>query len=119
VRYGGRNHTPDLTTSCTTPGLAISAESVRRGSPLYFAVTGPDRTVVIAIDAASLTPDLVATTAPGAAESQVDRLPVKMSGCKGKGVLGVQVPAGEHTVGVFPADGGPALASQKLTVTDR
>jgi hypothetical protein len=119
VRYGGRNHTPSLTTSCETPGLAVSVSSVVRGNPLYFAVTGPDRTVVIAIDAASITSDLTATPVSGAAEAQVDRLPVKMSGCKGKGELGVQVQPGEHTVGVFPAEGGTPLASKKLTVTAR
>ena len=119
VRYGGANHTPDLKTSCTEPGLAISPDTLRRGSPLYFAVTGPDRTVVIAIDAASVTSDYVATPADGATESQVDRLPVTMSGCKGKGEMGVQVPAGEHRIGVYPAEGGPALVTKKLTVTDR
>ena len=36
-----------------------------------------------------------------------------------KGVLGVQVPAGEHTVSVFPAAGGLPLVSKPLTVTDR
>lgn len=119
VRYGGRNHTPALATSCTSPGLAISVTELRRGNPLYFAVTGPDRTVVVAIDAASITSDYVATPLAGAREAQVDRVPVKMSGCKGKGEMGVQVQPGEHTISVFPADGGAALVSKKLTVTER
>jgi hypothetical protein len=119
VRLGGRNHTLALATSCTSPGLAISATTVRRGSPLYFAVTGPDRTVVIAIDAVSVTSDYVATPLTGSAEAQVDRVPVTMAACKGKGVLGVQVPAGKHTVSVLPAEGGTALISKQLTVTDR
>jgi hypothetical protein len=119
VRYGGRNHTPSLTTSCETPGFAISADEVGPGFPLYFAVTGPDRTVVIAIDAASVTSDYVATPLAGATETQVDRAPVKMSGCKGKGELGVQVQPGEHTISVFPAEGGTPLVSKKLTVTER
>jgi hypothetical protein len=119
VRYGGRNHTPALATSCDAPGFAISATELRRGLPLYFAVTGPDRTVVIAIDAAELSSDLQATPVDGAAEAQVDRVPVTMPGCKGKGELGVQVQPGDHTIGVFPAEGGAALVSKKLTVTER
>lgn len=119
VRYGGVNRSPGLKTSCETPGLAVSSNSVRRGSPLYVAVTGPNRTVVIAIDAASITADLQATPLEGASDVQVDRAPVRMSGCKGKGVLGVQVQPGEHQIGVFPADGGPPLATKKLTVTDQ
>jgi hypothetical protein len=119
VRYGGRNHTPALTTSCEQPGLAISVGEVRRGEPLYFAVTGPTRTVVVAIDAVSITADLVAVPVTGVADAQVDRIPVKMSGCKGKGELGVQVQPGDHTVGVFPAEGGAALVTKKLTVTAR
>ncbi len=119
VRYGGRNHTPTLTTSCQAPGFAISVKELRRGNPLYFAVTGPDRTVVIAIDAAAVTSDYVATALSGAAQTQVDRLPVKLTGCKGKGEMGVQVPAGDHTISVFPAEGGAPLVSKKLTVTDR
>jgi hypothetical protein len=119
VRYGGVNRTPDLTTSCTTPAVALSASDVVRGRPLYFAVTGPQPRVVIAIDAAELSPDLTATVLPGAAEAQVIRPPVSLSSCKGKGVLGVQVPAGKHTLSVFPGAGGRPLTSQPLTVTDR
>jgi hypothetical protein len=119
VRYGGRNHTPDLKTSCELPGLALSASELVRGSPLYYAVTGPDRTVVIAIDAVSLSPDLTPALAPEAREAQVIRVPTTMKGCKGKGVLGVQVPAGAHIISVFPAEGGQPLASKPLTVTDR
>ena len=92
---------------------------VRRGNPLYFAVTGPTRTVVVAIDAASITSDYTATPLAGTAEAQVDRVPVKMSACKGKGELGVQVQPGDHTVSVFPAEGGTPLISKKLTVTER
>lgn len=119
VRYGGQNRTPKLATSCETPALAISATTVRRGSPLYYAVTGPDRDVVVAIDAASLSADLTATVLSSAGEAQVIREPTKMSDCKAKGVLGVQVPAGMHTFSVFPAEGGTPLASTALTVTDR
>ncbi|MDT7573260.1 MAG: hypothetical protein QOE05_3434 [Actinomycetota bacterium] len=119
MRYGGRNHTPVLATSCETPGLAISVSEVRRGNPLYFAVTGPNRTVVIAIDAAAVTADYTATPVTGAVEAQVDRVPVKMSRCKGKGELGVQVQPGDHVVSVFPAEGGGPLISKKLTVTER
>lgn len=119
VRYGGADHTPKLATSCTSPALAISVSTLRRGNPLYFAVTGPDRVVVVAIDAGTLSGDLTAAPLPGAHEAQVDRVPVRMSHCKGKGVLGVQVPAGAHTISVFPAAGGPPLASRPLTVTDR
>jgi len=119
VRYGGVNHTPALTTSCQTPGLAISASDVVRGRPLYFAVTGPNRTVVVAIDAATLSADLTAVPLAGVRATQVIRPPVTLSGCAGKGVLGVQVPAGVHTVSVFAAEGGGPLASRPLTVTDR
>ncbi|MBK5306311.1 MAG: hypothetical protein JJD92_06450 [Frankiaceae bacterium] len=101
------------------PGFAISADELRRGSPLYYAVTGPDRSLVVAIDAASLSAELTATPVQGAREAQVVRPPVTMSGCKGKGEMGVQVPAGEHTISVFSAEGGRPLVSKKLTVTDR
>jgi hypothetical protein len=119
VRYGGRNHTPDLATSCEKPDLAISVDELRRGLPLYYAVTGPTRTVVIAIDAATVGADLTATPIKDGAEPQVVRVPVKMSGCMGKGEMGVQVQPGEHTIGVFPAEGGAALVTKKLTVTER
>ncbi len=119
VRYGGAHRTPKLTTSCTTPALALSASTVRRGGPLYVAVTGPDRTVVVALDAARLAPDLTTTLLPGAKETQVVRPAVQLADCKGASVLGVQVPPGAHTVSVFPAEGGEPLASKPLTVTDR
>lgn len=119
VRYGGVNRTPKLATSCTTPGFAISTDEVVRGRPLYFAVTGSKQRVVVAIDAAALSADLTATVLAGADEAQVIRPPVDVRNCKGKGVLGVQVPAGKHTVSVFPAEGGAPLVSKPLTVTDR
>jgi len=119
VRYGGANHTPKLPTSCQTPGLAISATDIVRGHPLYVAVTGPQRRVVVAIDAAELNADLTETPLPGASQPQVIRPPVALAACKGKGVLGVQVPAGKHTVSIFPAEGGRPLASRPITVTDR
>jgi hypothetical protein len=119
VRYGGVNHTPKLATSCATPALAISTSTVVHGNPLYFAITGPNRDVVVAIDAAALAPDLTATPVDGASQPQVIRPRLRMSGCRAKGVLGVQVPAGTHTVGVFPAAGGRPLATRPLTVQDR
>ena len=119
MRYGGANRTPKLATSCTTPAVALSASDVVRGRPVYFAVTGPQSGLVVAIDAAALSGDLTATVQPGAREAQVVRPPVSLTGCKGKGVLGVQVPAGKHTVSIFPAGGGQPLASRPLTVTDR
>jgi hypothetical protein len=119
VRLGGANHTPKLKTSCTTPALAISTASVVRGQPLYYAVTGPDRDVVVAIDAARLSPDLTATALPGKSQAQVVRPPARIRGCKGKGILGVQAPPGAHTVSVFPAAGGDPLASKPLSVSDR
>lgn len=91
---------------------------MRRGDPLYYAVTGPDRAVVLALDAATLNPDRTATPLAAGRAPQV--LPVvNVAACRGKGVLGVQVPPGSHTVSVFPADGGGPLASQPLTVTER
>lgn len=119
VRYGGVNRTPKLTTSCQTPGLSLSTKDIVRGRPLYVAVTGPQRSVVVAIDAAELSGDLTAAVLPGAAEAQVIRPPVTLGSCKGKSVLGVQVPAGQHTVSLFSAEGGRPLASRPLTVTDR
>jgi hypothetical protein len=119
VRYGGVNRTPKLATSCTTPALALSAADVVRGHALYVAVTGPQPSVVVAIDAAELSPTLVATAVAGAGAPQVVRPPVTLNHCKGKAVLGVQVPAGQHTVSVFPAGGGTPLVSKPLTVTDR
>jgi hypothetical protein len=119
VRYGGANRAPKLATSCTTPGLALSVSDVVRGRAIYFAVTGPAERVVLAIDAATLSPDLTATPVTGADEAQVIRPPVAVRDCKGDGVFGVQVPPGTHTVGVFPAAGGAPLVTKPLTVTER
>lgn len=118
VRYGGANHTPALTTSCTTPGVALSARTTVRGHPLYFAVTGPNRAVVAAIDAANLGPDLTAVPLAGKTP-QVIRPPVTLRACKGSGALGVQVGAGSHVFSLFPAEGGGPLTTQPLIVTDR
>ena len=119
VRYGGVNRTPKLATSCTTPALALSQSSIVRGHALYVAVTGPQESVVVAIDAAELSPALTATPVGGATEAQVIRPAARLKHCKGKAVLGVQVAAGRHTVSVFPAAGGAPLASKPLTVSDR
>ena len=119
VRFGGGTRPPELAASCDTSALAISATEVRRGQPLRYAVVGPATRVVVAIDAASLDPDLTATPLPGASEPQVIAEPKRLAGCKATGILGVQVPAGDHTVSVFPATGGAPLASKPLTVTDR
>ena len=119
VRFGGGTRPPALAASCDRSALAISATEVRRGQPLRYTVVGPATRVVVAIDAASLSPDLTATPLPGASESQVIRPPTTLSGCKATGILGVQVPAGEHTVSVFPAEGGRPLVSKPLTVTER
>ena len=118
VRFGGGTRPPDLATSCDAPALAISATTVRRGQPLRFTVVGPATRVVVAIDAASLSADLTATPLPGAAETQVIRPPATLERCKATGILGVQVPAGTHTISVFAATGGAPLASKPLTVTD-
>lgn len=118
VRFGGGARPPQLAASCDTPALAISADTVRRGQPLRYAVVGPAPRVVVAIDAASLSADGTATPLAGRTEAQV--VPsTELAGCKATGILGVQVPAGEHTVSVFPAVGGEPLASKPLTVTDR
>jgi hypothetical protein len=40
-----------ITTSCTTPDIALGASSVAAGNPLAFKVTGPDRTdYVVTLD---------------------------------------------------------------------
>lgn len=116
VRYGGARRTPSLVTSCTAPGLALSASTVRRGSPLYYAVTGPDQTVIVGIDVGTLGPGYRASAGP---DAQVVRIPLPLVGCRGSAVLGVQVGPGRHLVSVYPAAGGAPLTSQPLTVTAR
>jgi hypothetical protein len=40
-----------ITTSCTTPGIAVGASQVTAGDPLQYKVTGPDRTdYVVTLD---------------------------------------------------------------------
>jgi hypothetical protein len=118
VRYGAGNRPPALAASCTTPGLALSADSVRRGGLLRYSAVGPaDGAIVVAIDAARLRPDLSAVPLPGAADTQVVKVPKRLTGCRTEGRLGVQMGAGTHTVSVFPAAGGDPLASRSLTVT--
>ena len=119
VRYSTNARQPRLEPSCETPALALSATSIPRGGALRWTAVGPGDQVVIAIGAARLSADLTAQPLPGAAEPQVVRPGTALDGCKATGVLGVQVPPGEHTVSVFPAGGGEALATRPLTVTER
>lgn len=119
MRYSANTKPPKLDASCTTPALALSATTLPRGGALKYTAVGPERTVVIAVDAARLSADLVATPLPGAAETQVVKVPMRLAGCKATGTIGVQVPAGDHTVSVFPAEGGEPLASRSLKVTSR
>ena len=119
VRYSTNARQPRLEPSCSVPALALSAASIPRGGALRWTAVGPGDEVVIAIGAARLSADLTATPLPGASELQVVRPATALKGCKATGVLGVQVPAGAHTVSVFPAGGGSPLASRPLTVTER
>lgn len=121
VRSGGGGSTPPaLTASCTTPGLALSATSVRRGGLLRYSAVGPnDTAIVVALDAARLLPDLAAVPLPGRTDTQVVKVAKRFTACRTNGQLGVQVSPGQHTVSVFPAAGGTPLTSRPLTVTDR
>lgn len=119
VRYSANSKPPPLEPDCTTSRLALSSVEIPRGGALRYSVVGPERDVVLAIGAARLGPDLVAEPLPGAVETQVVREPKPLEGCKSTGALGVQVPPGDHTVSVFPAEGGAPLTSRPLTVTGR
>ena len=101
---------PALPANCTAYGLKLPTTAVREHAPVRWSAAGPDGEVVLAIDAATLGADLVAVPLPGRV-AQVIRPALRLSGCAGSSVFGIQLPAGPHTVTLFrltPA--GPVAA---------
>jgi hypothetical protein len=133
IRNGISSHPPSLTTSCTTPGIALSSTSVHTGSTLRWSLTGPPETALaITIGVARLvrtaTPgQLHAQPQPGRS-NQTAEIAVGPhaldSSCKANGLLAVRVPTGQYTVRLFkvlnPSTASISavpVASKPLTVT--
>ena len=99
-----------LPANCTSYGLKLPTAAVREHAPVSWSAAGPDGEVVLALDAASLRPDLSAVPLPGRT-AQVIRPALRLSGCAGSAVFGVQVPAGTHTATLFRlTPSGPVAA---------
>ena len=107
----------ELPASCTSYGLKLPTAAVREHAPVSWSAAGPDGEVVLALDAASLRADLSAVALPGRT-AQVIRPALRLSGCAGSAVFGVQVPAGRHTATLFrlTPDGPVATVSRPLEV---
>ena len=103
VRFDG-DRTPDLPTSCTTPGVALSVGRVQPGGLVDYAVVGPGRALGLQ----------VAPLAGGAPQQVLP--PVRLQGCRATGRFGAQVPPGAYRVQVVVD--GQAAAAQDLVVTD-
>ena len=100
----------ELPASCTSYGLKLPTAAVREHAPVSWSAAGPDGEVVLALDAASLRADLSAVALPGRT-AQVIRPALRLSGCAGSAVFGVQVPAGTHTATLFRlTPSGPVAA---------
>ena len=106
-----------LPANCTAYGLRLPTTAVREHAPVRWSAAGPDGEVVLAVDAAALRADLSAVPLPGRT-AQVIRPALRLTGCAGSSVFGIQLPAGPHTATLFrltPA-GPVAVVSQPLLV---
>lgn len=113
----GRPAYPDLDASCTTGALALSAEETEVRADIRYSLVGPDGDVLLAINAASVSDELVATpTAAGAVTQVFPEEP--MVGCRLRGSFPAQVPPGDHVVSAFRLVDGSwtRFASADLTV---
>ena len=111
VSIGGLGGSKDgLPANCTTYALQLPTAAVGEHTPVRWSAAGPDSEVVLAIDAAALRADLSAVPLAGRT-AQVIRPALRLIGCAGSSVFGIQLPAGPHTVTLFrltPA--GPVAA---------
>lgn len=101
---------PALPANCTAYGLKLPTAAVREHAPVRWSAAGPDGEVVLAIDAATLGADLSAVPLPGRT-AQVIRPALRLTGCAGAAVFGIQLPAGPHTATLFRlTPNGPVAA---------
>lgn len=99
LRHSGRSG-PALTTSCTTPAIALSSTSTGGGNGVSYSITGPSNgTYVVAVDAATVTVrgDGVVATPKGAFGASIHQ---GLKGCAASGTLPT-LATGPHTVLLF------------------
>lgn len=132
-RLGGS--APGIPANCTSYGLKLPTSPVTEHAPVAWSAAGPDGDVVLALDATSLDIASLDTASLGAASLGADPtavaaagrtaqvLPaIRLSGCAGSGVFGIQLPAGTHTATLFrltPGSPAVAVASHRLVVVTR
>jgi hypothetical protein len=106
---------PRLSTSCTTPGLALSSPVVKTQAVVRYSVTGPaESTYAVAVDATRLDPPPVGSAFPVAVGGRLLATTPRLRACKGADRFRAALTPGEHRVVLF-RDGLPA-ATQPLTV---
>jgi hypothetical protein len=89
-----------LTTSCTTPAIALSSTSTGGGNGISYSITGPaSGTYVVAVDAAAVTVqgDGVVATPKGAFGASIHQ---GLNGCRATGTLPT-LAIGPHSVVLF------------------
>ena len=117
VSEQGKPAYPELAPSCTTAAVAVSPTTVDVREDVRYSYVGPDGDVLIALNAAAVSADGVATPSTPGAVTQVfeeDRV----FDCRRRGDFPAAVPAGEHLVTAFRLVEGRwvAQASTELTV---
>src|SRR4051794_9121395 len=131
VRAFSTSPPPELTTSCTTPAIALSTTTQRQHHTVRWSVTGPGGSIfeltlgVSRVDVAS-GGRLVFVPENGGdqkTEQRAGHQQTMPKSCKASGAFGVLVPPGKYTVRMFRLSGPvtaptvTAVASAPLTVT--
>jgi hypothetical protein len=131
IHNGLSSRAPSLTTSCTTPAIALSTSNTHKGAVIRWSATGPPSMhFVIFIGTARLKPgakpgQLSPVPDPGgtAATTQGAVLPTALSTkCTAHGAFSVGVPPGTYNVRMFRLSGsgatvaGTAVATRPLTI---
>jgi hypothetical protein len=132
ILRAGHHAPPKLTTSCRTPGLALSTSSVKHDGLVRWSATGPpNQEVVLAIGVTGFRTGvgpgrLTAIPDPGRTAKQVEQASALVhlsSGCTLSGTFSALVPPGRYQVRLFRViRSGPSLtaraeAGRPLTVT--
>jgi hypothetical protein len=132
VRVDLNNRAPSLTTSCTTPALALSSTSPHVGSTVRWSATGPaNANFVITLGITALTRGSIPGHLRGVPEpghtgpTTEEAVPTTALSkqCKASGSFSVTVPAGHYTVRMFRLQGsgahvsGTSVASKVLAVS--
>jgi hypothetical protein len=117
VSEQGKRPYPSLAPSCTTAAIAVTPSPVEVREDVRYSYVGPDGDVLIALNAAAVSADGIATPSSPGAVTQVfeeDRI----FDCRSRGEFPAAVPAGEHVVTAFRLVDGrwTAMASTELVV---